>query len=271
MTLPLDSSADPLAVCVEAARAGGRVLREWRGRFAVSRKGPRDFVTEADYAAQREIRRIVAAAFPAHGFVGEEAEAGGGQPASGEPGHSGRGLRWIVDPLDGTSEFGEGDRDDWAVHIALWERDRGPRGDLGAAAVSLPSLQLTFSTNPAPPSPPRIERPPLLVVSRSRTPPVAAAVARELGCDGVRLGSAGAKTMAVVQGHVDIYLHAGGQHQWDSAAPVAVARAAGLHASRIDGSDFVYNERDTWLPDLVVCQPHLAQDVLRAVRNFTSR
>ncbi|MEY3205343.1 MAG: hypothetical protein RLZZ21_1674 [Planctomycetota bacterium] len=122
MTLPLDSSADPLAVCVEAARAGGRVLREWRGRFAVSRKGPRDFVTEADYAAQREIRRIVAAAFPAHGFVGEEAEAGGGQPASGEPGHSGRGLRWIVDPLDGTSNYVH-DFPAYCVSIALADGD----------------------------------------------------------------------------------------------------------------------------------------------------
>jgi 3'(2'), 5'-bisphosphate nucleotidase len=95
-------------------------------------------------------------------------------------------------------------------------------------------------------------------------------VARELGYDGVRLGSAGAKTMAVVLGHVDIYLHAGGQYQWDSAAPIAVARAAGLHTSRIDGSPLLYNDRDTWLPDLLVCQPHLADDILRAVRNFTS-
>jgi hypothetical protein len=105
---------------------------------------------------------------------------------------------------------------------------------------------------------------------RSRTPAVAAAVASQLGYDGVRLGSAGAKTMAVVLGHVDIYLHAGGQYQWDSAAPIAVARAAGLHTSRIDGTPLLYNVRDTWLPDLLVCQPHLANDILQAVRNFTS-
>jgi 3'(2'), 5'-bisphosphate nucleotidase len=109
-----------------------------------------------------------------------------------------------------------------------------------------------------------------MVVSRSRTPAIAAAVGRELGFDGARLGSAGAKTMAVVLGHADVYLHAGGQHQWDSAAPIAVARAAGLHTSRIDGSPFVYNARDTWLPDLLVCQPHLADDILRVVRNFTA-
>lgn len=117
-----DSSPDPLAVSVEAARAGGRVLREWRGRFAVSRKGPRDLVTEADYAAQREIRRIVAAAFPSHGFVGEESDAGAGQPASGEPGHAGRGLRWIVDPLDGTSNYVH-DFPAYCVSIALADGD----------------------------------------------------------------------------------------------------------------------------------------------------
>ncbi|MFZ9778593.1 MAG: inositol monophosphatase family protein, partial [Ilumatobacteraceae bacterium] len=136
-------------------------------------------------------------------------------------------------------------------------------------AVALPGLGLTLSTSPAPQPPAQQERTPLMVVSRSRTPAVAAAVAQELGFDGVRLGSAGAKTMAVVLGNVDVYLHAGGQYQWDSAAPIAVARAAGLHTSRIDGSPLVYNERDTWLPDLLVCQPHLADDILQAVRNFT--
>ena len=176
---------------------------------------------------------------------------------------------WIVDPLDGTSEFGEGDRDDWAVHIALWQRSAGTHGELSDAAVALPSLGMTLNTSPAPQPPMRQERTPLMVVSRSRTPAVAAAVAQELGFDGVRLGSAGAKTMAVVLGNVDVYLHAGGQYQWDSAAPIAVARAAGLHTSRIDGTPLVYNERDTWLPDLLVCQPHLADDILQAVRNFT--
>ncbi|NCZ68092.1 MAG: hypothetical protein EBY84_06360, partial [Acidimicrobiia bacterium] len=166
-------------------------------------------------------------------------------------------------------EFGEGDRDDWAVHIALWQRSAGSHGELTDAAVALPGLGLTLSTSPAPQPPARQERTPLMVVSRSRTPAVAAAVAQELGFDGVRLGSAGAKTMAVVLGNVDVYLHAGGQYQWDSAAPIAVARAAGLHTSRIDGSPLVYNERDTWLPDLLVCQPHLADDILQAVRNFT--
>ena len=177
---------------------------------------------------------------------------------------------WIVDPLDGTSEFVEGDRDDWAVHIALWQRTAGTHGELTAAAVGLPALGLTLATDPPPVVPATEPRTPLMVVSRSRTPSIAAHVARELGYDGVRLGSAGAKTMAVVLGNVDVYLHSGGQYQWDSAAPIAVARAAGLHTSRIDGSPLVYNTRDTWLPDLLVCRPHLADDILRVVRNFTA-
>ena len=177
---------------------------------------------------------------------------------------------WIIDPLDGTTEFSEPGRSDWAVHVALWTRDAHSRGELVAGAVALPALATTYCTHPAPATPPAPSRTPIMVVSRTRTPAVTAAVARELGFDGARLGSAGAKTMAVVSGVADIYLHDGGQHQWDSAAPVAVARAAGLHTSRIDGSPLVYNERDTWLPDLLVCRPELAEPILAAVQNFTS-
>jgi myo-inositol-1(or 4)-monophosphatase len=122
--MPMDAGSvpDPLVVCIQAARAGGQVLSDWRGKFAVSRKGPRDFVTEADYAAQREVRRVVAAAFPTHGFVGEEADAGAGQPPSGAPGHSGQGLRWIVDPLDGTSNYVH-DFPAYCVSVALAQAD----------------------------------------------------------------------------------------------------------------------------------------------------
>jgi len=171
---------------------------------------------------------------------------------------------WIIDPLDGTQEFSEPGRTDWAVHIALWSRDSA-RGELTAASVSLPALELTLNATPAMPSPPKHDGPPRLVVSRTRTPREAIRVAEKLGCEAMRLGSAGAKTMAVVLGHCDIYLHTGGQNQWDSAAPIAVARAAGLHASRIDGSPLVYNEQDTWLPDLLVCRPELADSVLGAL------
>ncbi len=167
---------------------------------------------------------------------------------------------WIVDPLDGTREYSEQGRIDWAVHVALWTLDH-----FTAAAVSLPALNRTFSTDPAPPLP-RVDRErPLMVTSRTRAPYAAVLVAEGLGCDAVRLGSAGAKAMAVVMGEADIYVHDGGMYQWDSAAPAAVALAAGLHASRLDGSPLVYNHRDTWLPDLIVCRPELADGVLKAL------
>jgi 3'(2'), 5'-bisphosphate nucleotidase len=167
---------------------------------------------------------------------------------------------WIVDPLDGTNEFGERGRHDWAVHVALWHD-----GAFAAGAVSLPALDMVFSTNPAPVLPaPQWERP-RLVTSRTRNPPAAVIVANAMGCDAVRLGSAGAKAMAVVLGEADIYVHDGGMYQWDSAAPAAVAMAAGLHVSRIDGSPLVYNRRDAWLPDFVVCRKEHAADVMTAL------
>lgn len=166
---------------------------------------------------------------------------------------------WIVDPLDGTNEYGEG-RADWAVHVALWER-----GTLTAGAVSLPALGTVFGTDPAPAMPPAHGGKPRLVTSRSRAPYSAMLVAQNLDCDAFRLGSAGAKTMSIVMGEADIYVHDGGMYQWDTAAPAAVALATGLHASRIDGSPLVYNASDTWLPDFIVCRPELADDVLDAL------
>ena len=124
---------------------------------------------------------------------------------------------------------------------------------------------MTLSTNPPPAQPKKHDGPPRLVVSRTRTPREAVIVAEALNCDAMRLGSAGAKAMSVVLGECDIYLHTGGQHQWDSAAPVAVARAAGLHTSRVDGSPLIYNDEDTWLPDLIICRPELAEPVLAAL------
>ncbi|MEI6402127.1 MAG: 3'(2'),5'-bisphosphate nucleotidase CysQ [Actinomycetota bacterium] len=167
---------------------------------------------------------------------------------------------WIVDPLDGTNEFGERGRHDWAVHVALWER-----GELTAAAVSLPALGVVFGTDPAPVLPTPTRERPRLITSRNRAPYAAVLVADALDCDAVRLGSAGAKAMAVVLGEADIYVHDGGMYQWDSAAPAAVALAAGLHATRIDGSPLVYNERDAWLPDFLICRPELADPVLDAI------
>ena len=167
---------------------------------------------------------------------------------------------WIIDPLDGTREFGEAGRHDWAVHVALWGGS-----DFVAGAVSLPALDLVFATDPAPQLPPMERVRPRLITSRYRAPYAAVIVANALECDAVRLGSAGAKAMAVVMGEADIYLHDGGMYQWDSAAPAAVALAAGLHVSRVDGSPIVYNDRDPWLPDLLICRPHLADRVLAAL------
>jgi 3'(2'), 5'-bisphosphate nucleotidase len=176
---------------------------------------------------------------------------------------------WIVDPLDGTREYGEPGRWDWAVHVALWSAgERGVGGpDLIAAAVALPALGEMFVTAPPPVVPPRADGPVRIAVSRTRPAAVADAVAAALDGQLVPIGSAGFKTLAVVRGEVDAYVHAGGMHQWDSAAPVAVARAAGLTACRSDGSPLVYNEADPSLPDLVVCRPELAGPILAAMRS----
>lgn len=166
---------------------------------------------------------------------------------------------WIVDPLDGTREFSEPGRDDWAVHVALWQD-----GELVAGAVALPAQGMTLATPTVAPPPPA-SGPPRILVSRTRPPAVASRVLERLGGTLVEMGSAGAKVAAVVQGRADVYVHAGGQYEWDSAAPVAVARAAGLHTSRIDGSPLRYNRPDPLLPDLLVCRPEYAQAVLDAV------
>jgi 3'(2'), 5'-bisphosphate nucleotidase len=167
---------------------------------------------------------------------------------------------WIIDPLDGTREFSEPGRSDWAVHVALWEYDR-----FGAAAVSLPAINAVYCTDPAPPMPAYDRERPRLITSRNRAPYSAVLVAEGLGCDAVRLGSAGAKAMALIMGEADIYVHDGGMFQWDSAAPAAVAMAAGFYASRLDGSPLVYNDRDPWLPDFIVCRPELAEPVLKSI------
>jgi len=163
---------------------------------------------------------------------------------------------WIVDPLDGTREFSELGRKDWAVHVALWQS-----GELVAGAVALPAQGVTLAT-PDPVPPPEPTDKPRIVVSRTRPPAIALKVRDHLNGTLVEMGSAGAKVAAVVQGLADVYVHAGGQYEWDSAAPVAVARAAGLHTSRIDGSPLEYNRPDPLLPDLVVCRPEYAEAVL---------
>jgi 3'(2'), 5'-bisphosphate nucleotidase len=167
---------------------------------------------------------------------------------------------WIVDPLDGTREFGEAGRTDWAVHVALVEAESPT-----AAAVALPAQDRVLSTAVAPKVPPASGGVPRIVVSRTRPPALSSFLAERLGGELVPMGSAGAKTMAIVLGDADIYAHGGGQYEWDSAAPVGVAASAGLHTSRLDGSRLRYNQPDPYLPDLLVCRPELAASVLEAV------
>ncbi|HET6560909.1 MAG TPA: 3'(2'),5'-bisphosphate nucleotidase CysQ [Marmoricola sp.] len=170
---------------------------------------------------------------------------------------------WIVDPLDGTREFSEPPRDDWAVHVALWEA-----GELTAGAVAQPALGTTFSTVRPPLLPERVSVRPRIAVSRSRPPEFVSALAAELGGELVPMGSAGVKVISVVRGVTDAYVHAGGQYEWDSAAPVAVARAAGLHTSRADGAPLQYNQDDVLLPDLLVCRPELADQIAAFVEQY---
>ncbi|MEA2638062.1 MAG: 3(2), 5-bisphosphate nucleotidase [Chloroflexota bacterium] len=169
---------------------------------------------------------------------------------------------WIVDPLDGTREFGEMGRTDWAVHVALIEN-----GQPVAAAVSLPARDLVMSTSPAPRMPTRTPGRLRLVVSRSHTPPEVHVIAQELDAELVFMGSAGAKTMAVVLGDADAYLHLGGQYEWDSAAPVGIAVATGLRATRADGSPLRYNRLNPWLPDQLVCRADVHDALVDAVRS----
>lgn len=165
---------------------------------------------------------------------------------------------WIVDPVDGTREYGEA-RSDWAVHVALCI---GGKPEIGA--VALPGLDMVLRTD-TPIEVPAAAAKPRMVVSRTRPAKEAVTVAEAIGAELVGMGSAGAKAMAVVRGEAEIYLHTGGQYEWDSAAPAAVALAHGLHASRIDGSPLTYNQADTYMPDLLICRPEWAERVLAEV------
>ena len=167
---------------------------------------------------------------------------------------------WIVDPVDGTREYGE-ERSDWAVHVGL-----SIGGVATAGAVALPGLDggAVLRTD-TPVALPEASAKPRFLVSRSRPAKEAQAVCAAMGGELVPMGSAGAKAMAVIRGEAEVYLHSGGQYEWDSCAPVAVALAHGLHCSRIDGSPMVYNRQDPYMPDLLICRPELAPRILELV------
>jgi 3'(2'), 5'-bisphosphate nucleotidase len=174
---------------------------------------------------------------------------------------------WIVDPVDGTWEFSRRGHVDWAVHIALWQRTGGPAGTITDAVVGLPAVGEIYRTDTVTAPPPRVDGPIRIATSANRPPPIIWWLRDRLDVRLVGIGSAGAKAMAVVRGDVDAYVHAGGQWEWDSAAPAGVVRAAGLHASRIDGTPLLYNQPDPYLPDLLMCRPELADVLLEAIRS----
>jgi 3'(2'), 5'-bisphosphate nucleotidase len=252
-TLPDPRQLDDHAFAVWAAEQAGAVLLQVRAGAADNGLEGRALKDAGDAAAQEVLARVLGEHRPDDAVLSEE--------ASDDKGRLDARRVWIIDPLDGTREFSEPPRDDWAVHVALWED-----GELVAGAVAQPALGETFSTGTPREVPARTSDRPRIAVSRTRPPAFVEALAAEIDAELVPMGSAGVKVMSVVRDLADAYVHAGGQYQWDNAAPVAVARAAGLHCSRVDGSPLVYNEDDTSLPDLIVCRPELAEQIIGFVR-----
>lgn len=232
------------------ADAAGRILMNLRAQGELVGS---DLGKAGDAAANAFLMRELRRARPDDAILSEEERDNGARLNQSRV--------WIIDPLDGTREYGEG-RSDWAVHVAL-----ALDGQAAVGAVALPSLEQIFASDDPAVLPPA-NNPPIMLVSRTRPAAAAVEIARQLGADLCPMGSAGAKAMAVVRGAADIYLHTGGQYEWDNCAPVAVAQAAGLHVSRADGSALRYNNPDVSLPDLLICRPELAGDILQRMARF---
>jgi 3'(2'), 5'-bisphosphate nucleotidase len=278
-------TADDHLLARELADQAGRRLLELR-----SRGGEPDLLRKAgDRLSHEFLVAELAARRPADAVLSEE--------GADDPARLAASRVWIVDPLDGTREFGEAGRTDWAVHVALWERSAADAaGELTAGAVALPAQGQVLSTldPPSPPSarpsgpsqPTRWNSEPVMTgpmaqragedarvriaVSRTRAPRLVQDISDLIGVELIPIGSAGAKVAAVICGEADAYVHAGGFYEWDTAAPVAVARAAGFHASRVDGSPLAYNQADVLMPDILVCLPALAAPLLHAIQEVTN-
>ena len=232
------------------AQVAGRLLLDVRDSGIFS---PKALGKAGDQTANQFLVHAMREARPDDGLLSEEMKCDGERLSKSRV--------WIVDPVDGTREYGES-RTDWAVHVAL-----AIDGVATVGAVALPGLDLVLRSDmpqplPAPATPPR------MVVSRTRPAAEAVAVAEAIGAELIPMGSAGAKAMAIVRGEAEIYLHTGGQYEWDSCAPVAVAAAHGLHVSRVDGSPLIYNCEDTYMPDLLICRSEWAQRVLALVADM---
>ena len=249
--MPPDADDHQLATWL--ATEAGLVLLELRGRHGSEPADPVALKAEGDASSQRFLAAALARARPDDAVLSEE--------AADDPVRLTADRIWIIDPLDGTREFGEPPREDWAVHVALVIGGR-----LAVGAVALPAASLTLCTAPVAARPPHHDGPIRMLVSRTRAHPATLAAGESLGAVLVPMGSAGAKAMAVVRGAADVYAHAGGQYEWDSAAPAAVAAAAGLHVSGIDGQPLQWNKPDPWSPDLLICRPELADRVVEAMR-----
>ena len=232
------------------AEQAGHLLLETRARLIAGGESGKALGAAGDLAANALLCAALREARPDDGLLSEEEKDNAARLTQRRV--------WIIDPLDGTREYGE-ERSDWAVHVAL-----AVDGVAEVGAVALPGLGLVLRSD-CPTPPPAAAATPRMLVSRTRPAAEAVAVAEVLGAELVPMGSAGAKAMAVVRGEAEIYLHTGGQYEWDSCAPVAVARAHGLHVSRADGSPLVYNQPDTYMPDLLICRPEWAARVLAAM------
>ncbi|QUT04895.1 3'(2'),5'-bisphosphate nucleotidase CysQ [Sphingobium phenoxybenzoativorans] len=231
------------------AETAGRILMEVRASGIFS---PKALGKAGDLTANQFLVAAIREARPDDGLLSEESKCDGSRLSKSRV--------WIIDPIDGTREYGEA-RSDWAVHVAL-----AVDGEPVIGAVALPGLDggIVLRTDrqtalPAGANPPR------MVVSRTRPAQEALAVAEALGAELIPMGSAGAKAMSVVRGEAEIYLHTGGQYEWDSCAPAAVAAAHGLHISRVDGSPLIYNQEDVYMPDLLICRKEWADRVLELV------
>jgi 3'(2'), 5'-bisphosphate nucleotidase len=237
-------------LAARTAEAAGRLLIDLRRGGLVSGTA---MGAAGDLLANRLILAALREQRPDDGILSEESPDGEDRLA--------RSRVWIVDPLDGTREYVDG-RDDWAVHVAL-----AVDGEPVAGAVAMPTRGRVFRSDE--PSPvPSLERRPILLVSRTRPPPETETLAAALGAEIRPMGSAGAKAMAVVAGEADVYFHSGGQHEWDNCAPVAVAKAAGLHVSGREGSAIAYNRERPFVPDLLICRPELAAPALAALQRL---